>query len=48
MISKSIIKTSIVTVAFALTVSNFSLLSQFGDGKGTASSPYEIYTKATS
>jgi len=44
MISKSIIKTSIVTVAFALTVSNISLLS-FSGGKGTQSDPYQITSK---
>ena len=42
------IKTSIATVAFILTVStvsNFSLLAQFGDGNGTVSNPYQIKTK---
>jgi len=47
MILKSIIKTSIVTVAFALTltVSNFSLLAQFSGGDGTQADPYQIKTK---
>ena len=41
-------KTKIVTVAFAFTistVSNFSLLAQFGGGQGTQADPYRIYTK---
>ena len=36
----------IITVALAFTVSNISLLSQFGGGDGTATSPYEIHNKA--
>ena len=35
----------IITVALAFTVSNISLLSQFGGGNGTAASPYQIHNK---
>ena len=43
------LSTKIVTVASIFTistVSNFSLLAQFGGGDGSAASPYEIHNKA--
>ena len=42
------LSTKIVTVAFILiisTVSNFSLLAQFGGGNGTENNPYQIKTR---
>jgi len=45
---KNILITKIFTVAFTFTVStvsNFSLLAQFGGGQGTQTNPYQIYTK---
>ena len=42
---KQVIKTFIVTVVFALTVSNVALLAQFGGGNGTQANPYEIHNK---
>ena len=45
---KQFIKTKIVTVAFALTVStvsNVALLAQFGGGNGTQANPYQIANK---
>ena len=46
---KNISITSIVTVAFALTVSTVgngnALFAQFGGGNGTAGNPYQIKTR---